>query len=202
MTNIQTAAFNCDKKKLKKEQAQAILEHAYNTKSPISDNDLVSLFKLFKLASPKIAKTLEQWVFKAVSKDQYRPYLHLSYSDGEYLVATDGRRLHMTKTGLDAGYYDMNSNPIEWDFNFPEYKRVLPNIEVMEKRLLIRKDFVLQDNTHVLIHDIKFNLSYIEDALNGADNVDMYVTDDKSPIVLDMGDRQAVVMPVSKGNIR
>lgn len=126
--NIQTAAFKIQRKP-KKEIVQEIIEQMYeNTDDNEIRHNLASMYKFFMPANTAKAKTATKWVYKAVagSKD-FRHYISQSYSDGEFLVATDGMRMHVTPTNLPEGFYDVNGNPISEDLGtFPQWKRIIP----------------------------------------------------------------------------
>ena len=75
---------------------------------------------------------------KAASKEENRHFMTDAYYDGENFVSTDGRRLVCIKAGdigLDKGYVKVDTNggkitvtalPEKKDYEFPNYKRVMP----------------------------------------------------------------------------
>lgn len=125
MTTIQTLAANAGK--LSKSKVQQLLADLYaKSDDELLQNKLAGAYAHFMPALPKKAKTSFEWVCKARSKRAARYYINNAYSDGEYLVATDGHRLHYIPTELEEGYYDQNGDKIEVDATFPIWRRISP----------------------------------------------------------------------------
>lgn len=162
-----------------KTQAMQVLERFYENMSEeqqcLNKHDIAKLFSFFTpKATSKKAKSPIDWVNLAVSDDATRHYLVATYSDGEFLVATDGHRLHRIETDLLVGYYDKLGNAIDLDGTFPDYKRLIfdatGKVEVtldIEKAKLDK-----QGKSWVYVFDVMgtpyvFKKKYVDDALNG-----------------------------------
>lgn len=83
--------------------------------------------------------TLIKWVLAAMSKDAARPNLCRIHVDDEWVVATDGRRLHRFKRNMlvqeiAPGQYKVESNtaqsvilsPLDDGLKFPDHNLVVP----------------------------------------------------------------------------
>lgn len=206
--NIETMAARIHGKP-KKPQVQDIIKAMFAQTSDVDQQKkLAAIYKYFMPAIPKEAKTDQEWVFKATSKEATRPYLHFSYCDDENLVATDGHRLHYIPAQGDKGYQDQNGAPITLALNltFPDYKRVIPTtfkwtikvelseLEIVPIITLSKKvvAYVIHVNNKL---SIGVNKKYLEEALNGLDKVIISGNGAEDPLYIDMGERKAVVMP-------
>lgn len=173
--------------------------------------DLMSFFT--PTPTSKKVKTPLEWVNLAVSKEATRYYLAASYSDGEYLVATDGARLHRVKTDLPKGYYDKMGNAIDLDGNFPEYTKLFFDTKgKLEVTLGINKaELEKSGKNWVCVFNIEgyeygINKKYLEDALNGKESLhghlDIKPTDNLtlkrfiSKFPFQSEDKSIILMPV------
>ena len=130
MANLATLAFDRSKK-VSKSRAMIVIE-ALAASHPDKIMQLSELYSYFKPTVPFKPKTAEDWVCKAVAKNDVRLYLNrLEVLDG-WLIATDGHRLHMCKTTLENGAYDTQLNPIRaiGGVQFPNVKKVIPKHEL------------------------------------------------------------------------
>lgn len=137
MENIATLSNSIERSgtpKLKKKEAQVILERIYdelptdNLEKTAEHIRLAQLYRYFMPAKPKKATTDMEWVHKAAETKGHREYLKFAYSDGEFLVATDGARLHAVSTDLGKGFYDRAGNLIEGmdkNHSFPDWKGII-----------------------------------------------------------------------------
>jgi hypothetical protein len=102
---------------------QQMIERATNDEEILA---LAFLYNQFQPALPTKPKTSFQWVAKAMPKKDIRFYLNYVYTDSNYIVATDGNRLHLTKNhqGL-SGYYNKNMHSVKVDHNYPNYERAI-----------------------------------------------------------------------------
>mgnify|MGYP000616211462 CR=1 FL=1 len=86
----------------------SFLEKTYNK---TDDEDLkINLALIYRhyvagLKPSKKSKTDFEWVAKAVGTEEVRPQLWNVYATGEYIVATDGHRMHYCKDKRPAGFY-------------------------------------------------------------------------------------------------
>jgi hypothetical protein len=199
--NIQTHAYKSTNKKLTKEQAQDIIEQAYNNGICPDKDTLAELYRLLQPVTPAKAKTLTQWVYKGRSTEQARPpYLHHSYSDGENLVSTNGHIMLMIPTELEPGFYDGNGNKIKHDDTFPDYKRVVPSyvpdcVNLNIDEIPIEKS---GKNDVYVIQGLKFNKTYIDIILNGDKEFTFKFNhhDKKDPCTIEFHNRKAIIMPL------
>lgn len=127
--NIYTQAF--ESRKPKKNEIRDLLVELYES----TENDTIRarLAEAYRYFTPTVAakpKTRWDWVSLAISNDQTRPHLHNVWCDGEYAVAIDGHRLHMTPCNFAPGYYTVDGkrmDGLEDQWTFPDYKRVIPD---------------------------------------------------------------------------
>lgn len=126
MTDLYTLAAKHPK--VKKEHAQNMII-AISESHPELKESLAQLYSFFMPSVPKKLKEINhEWVYKAISKQPGRYYLHHAYSDGENLVATNGEVLHYIPTNLPIGYYNQKGIKIEHDYTFPDWKRILSDL--------------------------------------------------------------------------
>lgn len=131
-----------------------------------------SLYRYFLPATPKKAKTSEQWVAKAVPQKDVRYYLNYLYVKDGLMYGTDGHRIHWAPTDKPNGFYCPQSfNPVELEATYPDVNRVIP-----EETSL--KTYQLKDlDTHSIdaekplpvidIEHLRFRQQYLLDASNG-----------------------------------
>jgi len=199
--DIITRAANIDKPK-KVEAFESLNRIITETDAPAVD-DLARLYAYFLPKPPARAKTPMQWVAKAVAgKSDVRVCLQHMYSNGEYLVASDGHRLHGITTTLPAGYYDIAGNQITISDEYPDWCRILPeescNIGTTIETLATERvaDYVVVN----LIEDIWVNLRYLQAIANGAPTVTVTAYADTHQPVRVAGPFPgsfAVIMPVN-----
>lgn len=204
MQNIETMAYNSTK--MKKDDVQAFIKNLYDTASDDIKKDLAAIYKYFTPAMPKVTKCPLMWVYKATEKSATRPYLNHSYSDGENLVATDGHRLHYIKTDLEQGYYDSKGVKIDYDGNFPEYKRVLPEPKHKQEIDFSKLELKANDRAKKIIQYVLplngkehlFDKKIVDEALNGLTTVTMHgdFDDTLSPKGFELEHGNAVIMPM------
>lgn len=124
LTQVATAASKikkCSKKALFDVICRSITGGAL---ANVQTEVLAELYAYFTPPVPKVPKTREQWVSLAIGKKDVREHLNYLYSDGNTLVATDGRRLHSTPTDLPAGYYDTALNRVDITTRYPDIDRL------------------------------------------------------------------------------
>ena len=132
---------------------------------------------------------------KSASKEENRHFMTDAYYDGENFVSTDGRRLVCIKAGdigLDKGYVKVDTSggkitvtalPEKKDYEFPNYKRVMPgsantqevkfdNKALKEKLKEMKKDgaFNQKSSTGVAI-EFKDGKAYLDGTVVGSGDV-------------------------------
>jgi len=164
--------------KCRKPKALELLKDMYQKMNDAEkEKYLDTIANLMSFFTPKptgkVKKPMD-WVNLAISKEQSRYYLCYAYSDGEWLVATDGHRLHRIKTSLSKGYHDTAGNAIDIDGTFPDYKKLFFDIK---DKIEVTLDV---DNANTEHYNKKWfyvfevegvewavNKKYLDEALNG-----------------------------------
>ena len=182
-TNMKEIYTKAALRKCSKPRALNMLEVLYqNMSEEDKKNNSEMIADLMSFFTPKPTgkkpKTPLEWVNLAVSTEATRYYLCASYSDGKYLVATDGHRLHRMETKLPEGYYDKLGNAIELDGNFPQYERLFFDVD---RRIKVTLDIEKAGLEHhgkkwhyvfdVNNVEVGFNKKYVDEALNGKTSV-------------------------------
>lgn len=132
---------------------------------------------------------------KAASKEENRHFMTDAYYDGENFVSTDGRRLVCIKAGdigLDKGYVKVDTNggkitvtalPEKKDYEFPNYKRVMPgsantqevkfdNKALKEKLKEMKKDGAFNKKTsNGVAIEFKDGKAYLDGTVVGSGDV-------------------------------
>ena len=166
----------------------------------ITDVETEMLYKYFlpKLSKKK-AKSAIHWVAMACSSPKdIRRYLTYMYSDGDYLVATDGHRLHMVETDLDEGYYCPNSfERVDLDDKYPDFNRVIPSYKTVQEYDLTKCESREHFKTiHIKVKDTWLNRDFLMPGCNGSQIANLAVTDDTNSAVYGLSEYgQFVVMP-------
>ena len=200
-----------NEKKPTKAEAEDIVIRLAQTASDDTAKDIARLWRFFQTKpKAKAKKNAQSWVEQAVSTDQTRFTLQASYSDGENIVATDGRRLHFMTTDLEKGYY-MDGQPVDDRGNYPNYKQVLPHKDVSDydKVRMSKTELVTQSHSHnsgfardikqlVKIGQALFNVKYLQEAMARDDAAAVWIPKDAGrPIQLDLSEgKYAVIMPI------
>lgn len=210
MTNIDTAAFNAAK--INKEQAAYLIKQAYYTATPsggqkLSQNELAALYKFFlPTVKNTKAKNAVEWVNLAVSRDKSRPHLTLSYSgNGSELAGTCGHRLHLAECNLQAGFYNSRGDKIDVDYNYMDYRKVIPKAACEKFYESVPTDNVKETGKgrfKRLVTELNggfFNVNYLNDATQGKPFTVLTEPSHSSPIMLKTSYGIAVIMPVRIG---
>lgn len=212
--NIQTMSTKL--KKPKKQDIQKTIELLYEASTDKEDRVIYAeMYKYFIPTASKIAKTPQEWVNKAVSKDKARYYICNSYSDGEFLIATDANRLHYIPSGLSESYRDRNGVALDIDGAFPDWKRIIPKtdidmyLNVAELKIDKLFDFIcyvieLKIDDYEVPFELFFKTKFIDEALNGQKDFKLsldsknLIHDGWTSVLLDLdNNRKAVVMPLN-----
>lgn len=171
----------------------------------VTVEELARFYRAYSPAHPAKPKIPEQWVWKAVAKNDVRNYLNYAYSDGRRLIGTDGHRMHVWHTTLySPGFYDKNMVRIhEPEFaRYPEIDRVIPNAK-NTKHLKTPDDFKVFHNDEstkkpeplVMCEDVCFSDIYIKDAISGMKQPLVHLRDKTDACMIIDEDLLAVVMP-------
>jgi len=195
-------------KSLSKAKAYAALE-CYMAQAELSSQErelIRPIVRYFLPAVPKRPKTVFDWIATAVAKDEVRFYLDYVYCDGEYIVGTDGHRLHMAPAmGSDYSYapgWYLPSGHLTDDpgVEFPDYKKVIPSRENLRWINTERREPFMDILVYKQTIDEKesaYNAKYLDAALLGGDNPKFYAADGRSPLLITFdNDCRAVVMPM------
>lgn len=140
-----------------------------------------SLMLYFAPPIPKTAKTAEQWVAKAVNKnDGTRPYLMYLHVSNGWLCGTDGHRLHRCHTELPDGYYDPKTlAKCEVSHNYPQVDRLFYQHKVESFDVEYMTRTVVKGVNCLSIEDLHWNEQYIRDATNNATSCNVTYDTDK-----------------------
>lgn len=195
--NINIVATTANKiTKPKKKSVFHLVKSLIKSEAAPTSKELAELYAFFLPPIPAKPKTPEQWVYKAVPKNDIRYYLNSIHVKDGRMMGTDGHRLHFTKTDLPNGYYDSQLSPLDEDAKYPDVDRVIPkglpempfpkDLEVFDKGVHCYK-----------INGAYFNKKYVDDALCGMDNPILHQGNDNlSSILITSGDLEAVIMPM------
>ena len=199
-----------NEKKPTKAEAEDIVIRLAQTARDDTAKDIARLWRFFRTKpKAKAKKNVQSWVEQAVSTDDNRRTLQAAYSDGENIVATDGRRLHFMATDLEKGYY-MDSQTVDDRGNYPNYKQVLPHKDVYEydKVRMSKSELATQSHSYntrfardpkqlVKIGQALFNVKYLQEAMARDDTAIVWIPKDSGrPIQIDLSeDKYAVIMP-------
>jgi hypothetical protein len=155
---------------------------------PLSPEQIDSLLRYFAPALPKVAKTAEQWVAKAVNPNEGRDYLRYVYVSNGVACGSDGYRVHRCRTTWPDGYYDPKTQLLV-DFKpesvgFPEvdrffYRRgkgLVCSLEDLETGAFAvetgkRKELIEYKRVP---EGVAVNRKYLMDATNGAETGEVY----------------------------
>ena len=193
-------------KKVNKAEAFAILRGYIAVGGELTEQDCAELYSFFLPSLPAQAKTLEQWVAKAVGDRDVRFYLNYLYSDGKYLIGTDGHRMHRIGTKLKAGYYDKALSKVEVDYKYPDTARFWETRKGEQTFDIVLADLpVVEIETGCYwAYEIRIpgkkkrvyvNRPYLVDAVNRAEGGKVTVLDSDSHVIVD---GNAVVMPMRR----
>ena len=96
----------------------------------LNTTELDSLLLYFAPSLPKKATSAMQWAAKAAGKKEVRYYLNYVRVQNGTAYATDGARIHITKTDLPEGWYcPLTLASVELDMKAPDYLRVTSRIK-------------------------------------------------------------------------
>lgn len=183
-----------------------------NLSKPQLQSRCAELYSYFIPKPPAKAKTVEDWVWKAVAKKDIRWYLEQAYAhENGDLVATDGHRLHIFhNSGYEPGYYNAQMLPISIDARFPNYQAVVPSkgtpfklsqLTLNTKKAKIgKKDhWYYEVEVDLPFKTQHFDKKYFDDAVNFFEDPTIFFgTHDKASIRIEHGNCTAVLMPMKK----
>jgi len=163
------------KKPSRKEAFQIIMNLKRSEFSDLHDNEIDSLINYFAQPIPKIAKTAEQWVCKAINEKESRGYLRYMFVENGVAYGSDGSRLHWCNTTKDNGFYDPKTL-LQVNYTsakYPDMKRLTgikftgclnPSFDDIETVIIKGYQCYLL-NAETL--SIAINSCYLDDAVNG-----------------------------------
>jgi hypothetical protein len=202
------ATLASDLPKLKKADVfEALLKLIENDTNEGNAPTFAYLYSQFQPARTAKPKNVFQWVAKAMAKKDVRFYLNYVYIDDEYVVATDGHRLHLTPNNelLAQGHYDRNENKIDIDEKFANYKRVIQfdgveyhNAKYITKTVIHNTGDKLGDCYEMRIGDktLAVTKKYFDDAVSFfKDEKHWLGVADNGSLQIKHGDKLAVIMP-------
>ena len=213
MSALATRAF-ARKKKVTKARAMEIIERLQATTGDVEG--LSELYSYFKPSAPSKPKTDQQWVSKAMGKNDVRNALNrLQVEDGQ-MVGCDGHRVHVCTTELPNGAYDNQFNLIDDAYagKFPDWRRVIPSDRDRPGKISLESVVIKERHTQIEGYKgkiikghfldlmfgevvVRFNGEYWNDAtymFTGKAEV-RYSTNNDSILINEDGKR-AVVMPI------
>jgi len=193
-------------KKTKKGEAERIMLELSAKLDAEHIEAMGHLLRYFDVQPSAKAKADKQaWIEQAVSTDPTRAVLGAAYSDGETMVATDGRRLHAMPTKKGAGFYHRGVK-IDKDLGtYPNWQQCVPAVNGQQTFAVDEGDIA---PTHVTtktkavtklfsVRGAYFNMEYIKEAMAGTGAATFYIEDDRSPVLIVGEDgRKAVIMPM------
>lgn len=219
--NELASAANKAQKLSKPKLYERVLKIVTTQDGDMSFDDMVALYAFFVPAVPAKPKTQIQWIYKAVPKNDVRYYLNQAYCDGEYLVGTDGHRLHAfeLEDKLEPGYYNSELVKIECDGRYPDWKRVMPSMGLSTHKTPAAALLMMHELRDIIdrapvepidegkpaqkieIFGRWVNRVYLLDALswfNESESVDVFCDEDKNDtsIQFTQGHKQCVIMPM------
>ena len=142
------------------------------------------------------------WVCLAVGTDENRPHICRAHSDGEWVAATDGHRIHRAQLHLPLGSVcPYTLEPLGIPAEFPLYEQCIPRYHT-QWDIVSKGSFIVdEDEVHLATPqgDVYYNKNYVYEALAGMREayVSLAETRPMDPLVLESidGKRQAVIMP-------
>jgi hypothetical protein len=211
MSALATKAFT-RKNKVTKKRAMEIIECLQATTGDVES--LSELYSYFKPSTPSKPKTDQQWVCKAIGKNDLRTALNRLEVIDHQMVGCDGHRVHVCSTDLPDGAYDNQFNLIDDAYagKFPDWKRVIPsrypNRMTLESVVTVEhhnwipgvKFGVIKGNfidLQFIDVKIQFNADYWNDAIcmfTGKAEVSYDTA--KDSVLITEGSKVAVVMPI------
>lgn len=219
MTRSELATHASNIRKPKKIDIREMVARAAATGVALSDYELAQIYAYFvESSAPAVVKSPDDWIRKAIAKNDVRYYLNDLYSDGKRHIGTDGHRLHIhtPQQALAAGWYDVDGVQIEITADYPAVDRVIPTKENNYGQVQYTRDDIKnmtrdqQDMKNVIVEivpDCWVQLKYVKDAfaLAGKDeritvhyNPEQAATSSVLVTYADHPGALAVVMPVRR----
>ncbi len=143
-----------------------------------------------------------QWVALACAdKKDNRDYLRYVYVTESHITGCDGHRMHRIANTeqLQTGYYLPNgdrAHDLEWN-TYPDVVRIIPDIQKCDPVDLNNPTYGEERGWPFarLTNGRAFNRKYLEQAMSGfPECFTAYQIDNDEPILIEQGDRLAVVM--------
>ena len=125
LEDVATRAVRLNEKPTKKEAHRAISYLVTRGLVNAEYDEVAQLYAYFLPPVPKQPITPEEWVAKVINPKDQREHLRYLYSDGLYLIASNGHVLHRIPTKLPSGFYDQALTRIDLNITYPQYERLL-----------------------------------------------------------------------------
>lgn len=213
MMNLAQMTSTHSIRKPTKAQAQAMVKELANRlgeENPRIVKDLASLYAFFMPPKVKKPKTSFDWVALAMGNKDIRHYLNYVHVTSQYVMATDGHRMHraLNTTGLSPGFYLRNGDKAhEPDYaRFPDVDRVIPSKASRTHVHTVKfNDLPVADHEKTatkafscctLPHGTKVDKQYLEQAFAGIDEADVYEGRSNESVLIEHPYGLAVVMPL------
>lgn len=150
--------------------------------------------------------TNQEWLSLALAdEDDPRFYLAYIYSDGERLIATNGRVLHICNQSVKPGYYCDTLAEAEIDRKYPDIDKVIPkdcdkSIAFKDMTPYYEKLAEFLIGRVYKIDDVYVNADYLDHACLGFESPIIKYKDRQSSLLITDKDRLAVIMPIRMKN--
>lgn len=205
-TDIITRAANT-KKPMKADIMATLQAMLNNGTRTISDEELAIFYSFFIPPIPAKAKTLEQWVAKAVAKKDVRQYLNYIYSDGARLIAADGHRLHWIETTAypEGLYIPGTMDKVALDARYPDIDRVIPKTYTADKTIISLAELPVIETkqgglAYKLANGTHLMKKYLDTMANREKEVYVWIVENSvfEAVYLESidGQHKAVIMPI------
>lgn len=182
--------------------------HSYENNTNLSKEQLLEVVK--KLQPRKTTKKIGgfDWVaLAAAKKNDVSTFLRHVYAEDGFLIATDGHRMHVSKTELENGFYcPKTSLKVECSDKFPRWRRVMPsNTEVFDMEFIevsaLKKESFHRVDTN---HGICFNENYLREMHRNKAPVSCYrLPETKHTMITYFEDESfCVLMPMSMPKVK
>ena len=208
---LNSAAFNQSKQR--KRDAMAAIEQLATSIEPDTPEarQIAKAYQYFTgtIPVPKKAKTTFDWIARAADRtDKHNYRMDYVAADDTYIVATDGRRMHLAPTdGRPQGLYHPRTGHQVADSidGYLNYRRAMPpneftdkihidDVSVLEAASDTYRTSVVSESGAIYY----VNKRYLLDACDNASNtltLDATVPD--KPVVIEYEDgRRAIIMPM------
>lgn len=206
--NIAAAAVKAGK--ITKREAQKVVKTLYLSAETNEERGMLAqLYQFFMPPRPRQPKTNFDWVSMAQSKkDKVNEFKRYAYVTEDWVMATDGHRLHRVpnKDGLTPGYYNRAGDFVHSPDHilYPNVDRIIPDVTSLEPVAISPESLEVVEvvetgtaNTIVcyrVLDDVLVDKRYLDEAI-GAQKALCYQKPDSklNPLLFVVGERQALI---------